>query len=122
MNTLGSYKQLYCSQKLQSFFRRKEDFSFLLAAGTETGKIGSSGSIGSFPIIQRRKRGQKGEEEIIFKEPDFVFTNRILQIVSWFSIIYAGMKKTFPKIQTTSVNLYLLRTNQILNFSNEDLR
>lgn len=121
MNTFGSYKQLHWSQKLQSFFRRKEDFSFLLAAGTETGKIGSSGSIGSFPIIQRRKRGQKGEEEMIFKEHYFVFTKRILQIVSWFCYVHWNAK-TSPEIQTTSVNLCILRTNHIFNFSSEDLR
>jgi len=32
----------------------------LLAAGPEMGKISSSCSIGSFPIIQRRKRAKEG--------------------------------------------------------------
>lgn len=93
MNTLGSYKQLHWRQKLNPFSAGKKTFPFLLAAGTETGKISSSGPTGSFPIIQRRKRGQRGEEEeMIFEEHYFVFTNKILQIVSWFFVMYTGMK------------------------------
>lgn len=66
---MGSYKKLYLGQKLQPFFHRKEEVFFFLATGTEARGIGASGgSVGIFPTNQKRERGQKEKEEIIFKK------------------------------------------------------